>query len=374
MHEIPVVFTTKQKAYNVHRAELYSWEIHGFDESFVIIDRKKHQQGEEVEKYFCLVWDEDGQEGDEGKGNRLPDNFYEAVLELCNDVYDNKRFHKLEDFWSKWGPLVSTGELNFKGSRTLPIPTIQNILSFFRQITVLWDSCLYENPLPIQELFKNYTWLYGLENFFSVSNRVDSLYLYFERERPHISGNKAYIFGTEFYIELKDMSIKDGRPAITTDSAEIIKYMRRTLIHNINRLTKAWSSSINFERDRFKATTTPNSLFSAALFSYVFTRSRQIRYCLSAGCGNFARPGSRYCSDSCQQKTHNESRSGTVAGMRDKALTQYRIWKNRRKISSDNYEKIKQFAHTVSFGSTEELKKQVEAYRIQEGIYPKKPT
>lgn len=372
MYEIPVVFTAKQKAYNVHRAELYSWEITGFDDSFVAKDRINHQQGEDVKKYFCLAWNENsGQESDKGNGGRLPDNFHETVLELCSDVLDNKRFHKLEDFWNKWGPLVSLEEMNFKG-RTLPILTIQNILLFFRQITVLWDACLHEKALPILDLFKNYVWLHDLENLFSAFNRVDSLYLYFERERPHISGNRGYIFGTEFYLELKDVSIQDGRPAITTDSAEIVKYMRKTLIQNINRLTESWSSGINFERDRFKATVTPNSLFSAALFSYIFNSSKQIKYCLGA-CGNFARPGSRYCSDGCQRKTHNESKRGTVADIKDKALSRYRTWKSRGYISAEDYEKLKRHVHSIDaddFSSVGDLKKMVEAYRIKEGIYP----
>lgn len=372
MFEMPITFVSAERNCDPHLISLFSWEIPGYDASFAARDRFWHQQGEKVEKYTCLSWGKG-----ERKKERLPANFHEIVLELCGDILDFKRFHKLESFWNTYGPLVNLKD------KVLPLPAIQNMLLFYRRVTALWDACLIENAEPIIELFNSYTWLYELENLAfqinmgvsrenNIEHKADSLYLYFDRDKPHISMDKAYIFGKEFYLELKNIPIENGRPEINLDPREILKYMRRTLTENINRLTRTWHSSIKFEKNQFRATITPSNLFSAGIFGYIFTRSGQVRDC-AGDCGRFSRPGSEYCSDSCRQRTINENRKDTQAGMRDAALSQYRTWKIRKKISAEDYEKIRFYAADAAFSSTEELKKLLEGYRIQEGIHPQKP-
>lgn len=308
------------------------WEIEEVEDSIKFANKAMCEQGiESPEIIPVLFWD-----GQEGRGRDLKPDFYKEVLNLAENILSHNNIEAAIEFWEEFGPLV-------KG-RSINIPRLKNILQFFCMVTDLWDACINQRSDIMKEyLSEQKNPLTDIDDFVSgfkksVPHLFDNKpktrekrYLYIGNGIPLILKSPASQYGKEFCLVLR-------YPIPDINSDAIYLYLKEALSKNITRrLSNTRLISLNLDENGSFTELIAPTLFDAALFSF-FLSTPQIRPCV-CGCGEPARPGSKYADDSHRLKhSRIKNEAGTI---KNRCLSFYGKKKRKGMISEEVYEVIK---------------------------------
>ncbi|WP_347491158.1 hypothetical protein [Desulfoscipio sp. XC116] len=297
------------------------WEIPTKDKRAVEFwehRRRAVEKGYEPrEKYLApyLFWEKTN------RGKRLANNIHAVVYGLKKDG--------LVNFWNEYGPLIK--------DNPAPVSQIMNALDFFKLVSDLWESAARRDELKVRRLLSLEVAQPEVEEFLAIFNGPPQYYrLYLHNGSPMLMTEHSHAVHDAGLYFLK-------LPApIPRESSKLPDYIKKVVRTNIRRYLSVLRNFSQIEPLTGKLTVTPPDVMSAALFSlWGSMKSRTF--------------------DRVRYQQNRRQRGETT---KDEALARFRMRRARGKMSSENYDKLKNYADRI-YGadmSRDELANKLEAY------------
>lgn len=281
---------------------------------------------------------------------KLPADIHKRIFSLAEAALteNEKAFQDaLIAFCKTYGPLVNST------CNIVSLFELKNALGFFYMVADLWDGIFKGRDYKIRRYF-----LRPFEDGYSDPRRKEveefvqaftgepkSYRLYMEGKTPVLYseyGHRIHDMGA-YYLEIPSKA-----DSIPQGGQELLSFAQNVLDSNIKRYLK---SLVNFTTpDVLKGlfVISPPDVITAALFSFFIQEMGK-------------KPFNR--------AEYQRQRRQEGLTVKDEALSLYRRWKNRGKITSEEYEKLRGYADTLyesGIREKDELRKRLNNFLMRE--------
>lgn len=315
--------------------ERFPWEI-------TLLDKKAREYWEgnrlAVEKGFdfpekylrpCLVWE------NPEKAEKLPGDIDKKVFTLAEEVL-NGSHAALIDFWGAYGPLV-----NRKGNAVL-VSELENTLGFFYMLVDIWGAIVQGKEARLRGYF--------LRPFEEGLSEREEMLVQFLQElgegpkayRLYMRGKTPVLF-SEYGSFVHDMGIYYLQLKKPPESG-LLDYAKKTLDQNMKRYLKHLRNFTELDVTRGWTVISPPDVFTAALYAF-FNREM----------------GKEHKTPAKRMRERRKEGKDLKAQVLDK----YRKWKERKKITPEEYEMIRAYRDKIfdrKDWEREELEMELERY------------
>jgi len=289
----------------------FPWEITLPDrkaEEFWKSHKLAVETGEDLpEKYLrpCLVWE------NPKKADKLPADIDRKVFTLAEEVLDGN-YTALIDFWQEYGPLI-----NRKGNAVL-VSELENALGFFYMLVDIWGAIVQGKESKLRGyLLRPFEEGYGLrelkEFVQAFTGPPENYRLYMRGKTPVLFseyGSFVYDMGV-YYLQLK-------KPP----ESGLVDYAKKILDQNVKRYLRHLRNFTELDVIKGRAVISPPDVFTAALYAF------------------FNREMGKEHETPAQRMSRRRAQG---LDLKAQVLDKYRKWKERGKITPEQFEKMKAY-------------------------------